>query len=508
MDVDKKEKIKKPFNVVLLGNIESEKAALLHKYIKKRFAIKQLKEISISEENGEEDPNIDEVMNSVEIHGETVRMKIWDNVSANKLFTSSNKSLKVAQGIILFYSVSNRKSFNMLKLSLSQILDYDKYDIPMIMVGNDSDTPNREVTYEEAQALANSYGLRFHETSIKSGMGDIFEDIGEQVFYRRYGENDTNSSKSKSFINTKGLSTSKSTRSMNQKLSLYSNDELYQNSFNNKLKERKGKNLSIFSLSRGTDRKKNKKKYFNDKSISKPDIDLDESMNSSRNITNIKEKNKNEILMKSPDVFTDSSKYNDSSSIMFSYQGNSKSHKKREEEIRERRLKREEEMKNWWKKREKEKLEKQKMENQKEKEKEKDKQEVKTTFEENHKKNKNNYELQKRNNKDSEKEKIFGKENKRMEKSFEKKINKEKLNLNKSKEEKQKEATISYNNKKNSKNSYNKKTIHLNKSDNNFLKNRNHVKKAKNENNPKNANNANNTNSTNNSNNTNNTNDK
>ena len=188
----------------------------------------------------------------------------------------------------------------------------------MIMVGTDSDTPNREVTYEEAKALADSYGLRFHETSIKSGMGDIFEDIGEQVFYRRYGENDTNSSKSKSksFINTKGLSTSKSTRNMNQKLSLYSNDELYQNSFNNKLKERKRKNISIFSLSRGTDRKKNKKKYFNNKSISKPDIDLDESMNSSRNITNIREKNKNEILMKSPDVFTDSSKYNDSSSII------------------------------------------------------------------------------------------------------------------------------------------------------------------------------------------------
>ena len=116
MEEQKKEK--KPFNVVLLGNIESEKAALLHKFIKKRFAIKKLKELNISSENGEEDSKIDEIMNIVEIHGETVHMKIWDNVSANKIFSSSNKSLKVAQGIILFYSVSDRKSFNMLKLSL------------------------------------------------------------------------------------------------------------------------------------------------------------------------------------------------------------------------------------------------------------------------------------------------------------------------------------------------------------------------------------------------------
>jgi predicted oxidoreductase len=100
MEEIKKEREKKPFNVVLLGNIESEKASLLHKIIKKRLAIKQLNEIKMNEELV--DSNIDDVMNSVEIHGETIKMKIWDNVSANKIFSSSNKILKIAQGIILF----------------------------------------------------------------------------------------------------------------------------------------------------------------------------------------------------------------------------------------------------------------------------------------------------------------------------------------------------------------------------------------------------------------------
>ena len=40
MEEPKKEKEKKPFNVVLLGNIESEKAALLHKFIKKKICNK------------------------------------------------------------------------------------------------------------------------------------------------------------------------------------------------------------------------------------------------------------------------------------------------------------------------------------------------------------------------------------------------------------------------------------------------------------------------------------
>ena len=341
MEESKKEK--KPFNVVLLGNIESEKAALLHKYIKKRFAIKELKKMNINDENGEENLNIDEVMNSVEIHGETVRMKIWDNVSANKLFSSSNKSLKVAQGIILFYSVSDRKSFNMLKLSLSKIIDFDKYDMPMVMVGNDSETPNREVSYEEAKALADSYGLRFYETSIKSGMNEVFNDIGEQVFYNEYGDK----SKYSNTINRTNysLSTSKSTKNINNKISIYSNNDLYENDFNNKLKNKMGKNISLFNLSRG---KSSIKKFYNNNtncrniesfnSDRERNISLDDSMPSLNNInTSLKKYNKNNnkknknsnFLIKSPDISMNSSILNNSSNIIFSYRGNTQAQKKK-----------------------------------------------------------------------------------------------------------------------------------------------------------------------------------
>ena len=478
-----KEKEKKPFNVVLLGNIESEKAALLHKFIKKRFAIKQLKQMNLSDENGEQNSNIDEVMNSVEIHGETVRMKIWDNVSANKIFSSSNKSLKVAQGIILFYSVADRNSFNMLKLSLSKIIDFDKYDIPMIMVGNDSDNPNREVNYEEAKALADSYGLRFYETSIKSGMGDIFQDIGEQVYYQEYGDySKYNNNKN----NLNSLSTSKSTKNMNNKISIYSNNELYENEFNNRLKNKLGKNTSIFSLSKGksSNKKSNNIKRSVDETIS--DIDFDESIISYKNNNILKNRNKRNMLMKSPDVIINSSFLNSSSSIMFSYQGNTEAQKKREKEIRERRLKREKEMKTWWKKREKENLENQKLKKQKEKEqlikrikedKINQKEKEKKLNEENYLKAKNNYEERKKYIKEIENGIITGKENKRLEKLQEKRNNKEKLN--KLKEEKEKDIKVIYS----SRNNKGNKKIMENKSESNMNKTRNNINKlrAKNE---------------------------
>ena len=515
MEEPKKEKEKKPFNVVLLGNIESEKAALLHKFIKKRFAIKQLQEINISNENGEEDSNIDEIMNNVEIHGETVRMKIWDNVSANKIFSSSNKSLKVAQGIILFYSVANRKSFNMLKLSLSNIIDLDKYDIPMIMVGNDSETQNREVSYEEAKALADSYGINFYETSVKSGMNKIFEDIGEQVFYHEYGDQSNNVYKSyynsnSNYVKNKyNLSTSKSTKNINtNKISIYSKNDFYENDFNNKLKNKIGKNISLFSLSRAkSNMKKNNNKSTDKKNTDgiKSDDDLninlnlDDSIHSFqnnnnsiklRNKSNKNKTNKNSLLLKSPDIFMNSSSIlNNSSSIIFSEQNNKKAQKKREEEIREKRLKREKEMKIWWKKREKENLEKNKMKKLKEKEelqkktkqdKINQKEKEKKTSEENYNKIKNNYEKKKKSIKESEI--MTNKENKKNNNMLEKKSNKEKLN--KMKEEKEEKILLNNRNayNKNKKNNIRKGMV-SNKSDDNFNKHKNTGNKLRGKNN-------------------------
>ena len=494
--VNESETIKMPFNVVLLGNIETENYSLLHKLIKKRMIVKQLKELKNSEENGEEDSNIDEVMNSVEIHGETVKMKIWDNVSANKLFSPSNKCLKVAQGIILFYSVSNRESFKLLKLSLTNLIDLDKYDIPMIMVGYDSETQKREVTYEEGKALADSYGIRFYESSVFKGLEAVLEDIGEQVVYHKYRSRHTNRSKSRRKKN-KNLSTCRSTKTINKNLLLLSNVELYQNSTSKKQNNIRGKNISIFSLRK--DKRKNSydENDNNNKNKSNLELDLDESNTSNLNTSSKKRRNRNDFIFKSPDV-TDSSLLHQSSSIIFSYLGKTTAQKKREEEVRERRLKREKEMKSWWKQREKKNLERLKRKKQKEKEEQQkrikehkinQKEEEKKAFEENYLKIKSNYEQRKKYNKEIEKEIILGKENKRMEKLLEKRSNKEKLNkLKEEKEkEKEKEAKLLHNNRNNltiKKNlSSNKKTSNLSKNKsniyNNKLRSKNKSKKNK-----------------------------
>ena len=335
------EKEPKPFNVVLLGNVESEKEALIHKLIKKKFAVNQLKKMNQSSENINDNNNLDDIMNSVDIHGETVNMKIYDNTSASKVFSYSNKSLSSAQGIILFYSVCDRNSFNILKSNLYKIMSMDKYDFPMVMVGNDSDLPNREVHYEEAKAFADSYGLSFYEVSINSGLGmePMFLDLGEQVFFRKYGYNDYNTLKNNksAFIRKNPMRNLDDTFSSNKKeknISIYTSGDLYDDDFNKSIKEKLKKNLLIDSYISSKNKNKQKTNYRTLTNESEDSITNSFKNNISSN------KSKKGFLIKSPNVVPNLM----SSSVVLSYRGSTKAQKIREEEIRTKRLKREKEM--------------------------------------------------------------------------------------------------------------------------------------------------------------------
>ena len=477
---EEEEKEEKPFNVILLGNVESEKEALIHKLIKKRFAINQLRQINKDGSNQNSNPNMTDIMNSVEIHGETVKMKIYDNTSASKIFSYSNKSLTSAQGMILFYSVCDRNSFNILKSNLNKIMSMNKYDFPMVMVGNESDSPNRQVNYEEAKSLADSYGLSFYEVSINSGLGikPMFEDLGEQVIYREYGMGNGLDKKNKSMIQNKniGINLDKnytSQKRKNKNISIYANNELYENEFNKNIKEKMRKNnLTSNSYVINTNTLSNKKNKLktNYKTLtneSKSDLELEDPLTSSKKkIKN--NKSKDSFLIKSPDLVC--------SSVILSYRGSTEAQKKREEEIRIKRLLREKEMKTWWKKREKENLELQKIKREKEKKELKEKikldkkiqkEKEKKFIEENLMKVKLNYEQQKQNNKQTEQDLLSKRENIRKEKILEKKINKERLN--KLKEEKETEEKE----KEKEKILLNYKNIKINMNKNKEINNRN-----------------------------------
>ena len=77
---------------------------------------------------------------------------------------------KGATGIILAYSLTDKKSFQNVENWLRQIQNNAAAGVEIILVGNKLDLASqREVTVEEGKQLAQKHSLHFFETSAKDG---------------------------------------------------------------------------------------------------------------------------------------------------------------------------------------------------------------------------------------------------------------------------------------------------------------------------------------------------
>jgi len=108
-------------------------------------------------------------MKTVNIDGKDVRMQIWDTSGQERYRAIAPSFIRKAKGVILTYSIDDRKSFQHVEDWMSQIQAHADKDISIVLVGNKMDLPNRVVEYAEGEKLADNYNVKFFETSAKDG---------------------------------------------------------------------------------------------------------------------------------------------------------------------------------------------------------------------------------------------------------------------------------------------------------------------------------------------------
>ena len=96
--------------------------------------------------------------------------------------------LRDANAILLVFDTSERQSFTedvpyYLRLVASM---FDVREVSMVLVGNKVDKARRQVDQSEAFAFAQGYGMRYIETSVKTGhnIEQLFEMVVEMVYNR------------------------------------------------------------------------------------------------------------------------------------------------------------------------------------------------------------------------------------------------------------------------------------------------------------------------------------
>lgn len=112
---------------------------------------------------------------------------IWDTAGQERFKTITTSYFRGCQGILLVYSVTDRKSFKNVNVWMDEITRSGETHVNKILLANKCDLEaDRVVSTKEGQELAASYGIPFFETSAKNNVNisEAFMTIAEDVVVR------------------------------------------------------------------------------------------------------------------------------------------------------------------------------------------------------------------------------------------------------------------------------------------------------------------------------------
>ena len=176
------------YKIVLYGDNYAGTTSLLRKYIYNTF-----------------DPNYYIYQNyflekTVTLDNQTkVLVHFWDLYHYERYYSINKICFKGANGFMLTYDITKRRSFDTMKVLLNQILDNFEEITPIALVACKLDLfIEEEITPEEGQDFAEEHGLFFYETS---AMNNHNVDLCFNDFIRRIIPENEN--KSNNIINIK-----------------------------------------------------------------------------------------------------------------------------------------------------------------------------------------------------------------------------------------------------------------------------------------------------------------
>ncbi|KAJ3078246.1 Ras- protein Rab-18-B, partial [Quaeritorhiza haematococci] len=162
------------FKLLLIGDSGTGKSSLLLRFTDDMWL--QPDEVSAT-------IGVDFKVKIVEVDGQKYKLTIWDTAGQERFRTLTSSYYRGAQGVILVYDVSNRATFEHLRLWFTELDTYSTSPSTIkIVVGNKCDkdvTGVREVSRKEGEAFARSAGTLFVETSAKTkaGVRDAFVEV-------------------------------------------------------------------------------------------------------------------------------------------------------------------------------------------------------------------------------------------------------------------------------------------------------------------------------------------
>ena len=173
---------RKKFNISILGETQVGKTSMILVLKGERFQEIMLSTIGI-------DSSIDKAV----FDGQEYMFKIFDTAGQERYESIvSSTTINVSDGFLMVFSVDNAETFKKINRWLDFIEDHINIkEKPIVLVGNKVDIEKREVTNEDGLELAKQKGMKYFETSAKTGFGikEAFHQLYKDI-YEIYAKND------------------------------------------------------------------------------------------------------------------------------------------------------------------------------------------------------------------------------------------------------------------------------------------------------------------------------
>ena len=114
---------------------------------------------------------------------------VIENTGGDEDYQNSLDMISLRDGFLLVFAINDKNSFDLIPSKIERIIKV-KHDeaSPMILVGNKQDLANkREVSYDEAKKLADSWNIEYIETSARNNINcyEAFDHLAVKIYESR-----------------------------------------------------------------------------------------------------------------------------------------------------------------------------------------------------------------------------------------------------------------------------------------------------------------------------------
>ena len=161
------------FKVLLLGNSNVGKSSLFLRFVD-----------DIWNDTFVPTMGVDFKIKTFDIDEKRIKMQIWDTAGQERFKNIIASYYRGAHGILLIYDVTDKDSFKNLSNWLIEIEKNSSKNVLKVLIGNKTDLEEKRViSYNQAKEFADSYGLKYIETSAKKNLNvnEAFATLGREL---------------------------------------------------------------------------------------------------------------------------------------------------------------------------------------------------------------------------------------------------------------------------------------------------------------------------------------